>query len=232
MQPITPQPGVDCAARLTALPPDISLRWLVWQDADAARFEALLSEEEARRLSEIRHTRARQHFMLGRAALRALVGERLGVKPVDAPLNRAADGGVDIGAEEIYGSITHAANYAVAVVGAKPIGVDLERIQPRAHGLAKFIFLPEERAMYDLLPVDRTRAVVLCWTLKEAVLKAARFGLRYSAKACRLVIDYPAQRAQATVQGDMRFECRFVEQAGFYLSLAWADRTAVSSRIR
>lgn len=82
----------------------------------------------------------------------------------------------------------------------------------------------DEQDMFDAMPLDRDRAVILCWTLKEAALKAVRMGLRQSAKACRLDINITAGTATAEItKSAVNLRAAFAEQQGYFVSVAWAS---------
>jgi 4'-phosphopantetheinyl transferase len=79
-------------------------------------------------------------------------------------------------------------------VAEHPPGIDLEAIASRDAGLERFLMAPEQRGMIDDWPHGRDEALVLVWTLKEAVLKARRSGFRTSPKKLRLSIHPVGER--------------------------------------
>lgn len=203
------------------LPPDIAIRWISYDPARNDAFEAMLSEEERARASTFTHDGRRRSFVLGRVAARTLLAERLGVDPVQVPLNVAQDGAVDVGAAAVQLSIAHSGAHAVAVAAERAVGVDLERIAPRHPGLPRFILHPEEYTAFDTLPLEQTQATILYWTLKEATLKAMRTGFRFSPKKLRLEIDLAAQSAIVHIQDRPSMHLRFEERAAYYLAVAF-----------
>ena len=147
--------------------------------------------------------------------------------PVEVPLFTAEDGAVACGLPGYYCSIAHSGGRAVAATAKRSIGVDIERIQPRSPGLMDYLLRPDEYDVFSRLPLDKSHALILCWTLKEAALKAVRIGLRHSAKACRLEINYLAQSAKAFIEGSTTaLRVAFIQQDGFYISVAFADRVS------
>lgn len=204
------------------LPGDIC--GLALKDQDIGPHLACLSVEEHGRLGRIKHPLARRHFVLGRSALRSLLGEISGRPPADIGLWTGEDGAVRCDLSGWRCSIAHADERIVAVAAQRLIGVDVEVIKPREPGIASYMLRPEEREMFDALPLDRTHAIIMCWTLKEAALKAVRIGLRQSAKACQLDIDYGACTAKVAIDDpQINLRAAFAEQDGYYISIAWSD---------
>ena len=203
------------------LPPDIALRWMTCDAARAETLEALLSAEEQDRMATFAHAGRRQSFVLGRAAARTLLAERLHLDPPQVPLHVADDGGVDVDDAATRVSIAHSGAYAVAAIAQRTVGIDLERIAPRHERLPRFLLRPDEYATFDALPLDRTRSVILCWTLKEATLKALRTGFRRSPKKLRLEIDLPAQSARVHLHDRAPMHLQFEERDGYYLAVAF-----------
>ena len=204
------------------LPPDVDLRWAVaGNDAHKEHYH-LLSNPERERYAEIRHPKTQLHFLLGRVALRLLLEQRLGIPAAEVPLVVAADGGVEVAASTLRVSIAHAGNRAVAVARSGLVGVDLEPIRARSPALVGFMLHPSEWDAYAALPLDATHRLILYWTLKEAVLKALRTGLRRSPKQVRLVVDVSAGAGQALLEDHSPITLRFMEHEGYYVSVAYA----------
>lgn len=205
------------------LPPDIAVRWMTYDPARAETMLALLPPEEQERMAAFTHAGRRRSFVLGRAAARSLLAERLGVAPAQVPLRVADDGGVDVDGAALRVSITHSGEHAVAAVAPRTVGIDLERIAPRHEGVLRFLLHPDEYAAFDALPLDHTRSLILCWTLKEATLKAIRTGLRRSPKKLRLEIDLPAQSAHVHLLDRPPMHLRFEEREGYYWAVAFEE---------
>ena len=138
---------------------------------------ACLSVAERRRASGIRHPRARRHFVLGRSALRGLLGSQFALAPKDVCLRVGDDGAVRCDVPGWHCSIAHSNARVIAAVARRPIGIDIELIKPRAPGIAGYLLRPDERESFDALPLDQTRAIILYWTLKEAAPKGHVYRL-------------------------------------------------------
>lgn len=206
------------------LPDDIAIRWVTYDPARAAAFEALLSVEEQARMAAYTLAKRRREFALGRAAARILLAERLGHPPADIALAVTEGGCVEVVEADLHLSIAHSGEHAVAAVAERVVGIDLERIQPRHPDLPRFILHPDEYDYYEALPLDATRSPVLYWTLKEATLKALRTGFRLSPKKLQLDIDLAAQSAQVTLEDGQSLSARFAEQEGCYVAVAFLGK--------
>ena len=204
------------------LPPDVRLQEVSFDPARHEQREALLSAEERARLGTFRSIKRQRAFVLGRTSARLLLADQMGLPPEAVPLRVTADGAVEVEGAPYCLSITHTEARAVAAVAERAIGVDLERIRPRRPDLHRFLLHPDEYDLLDVLASDRTSALILCWTLKEATLKAMRTGFRCSPKDVRLDVDLAASSVAAHVQG-RRWPLGFEQCDGCYLAVAYAE---------
>lgn len=131
----------------------------------------LVGRSKVRRLSAHARTALRRSARVSGLALGPLVKDARG-----APL---PSGGV-------YWSVTHKSSYVAAVVGRRPVGIDLETVRPLAAGLERRIADSAEWAR--MIPEGRL-TFFRVWTAKEAVLKTGGRGLRDLSR-CR-VVDHP-----------------------------------------
>ncbi|MEZ4700812.1 MAG: 4'-phosphopantetheinyl transferase superfamily protein [Rhodothermales bacterium] len=183
----------------------------------AARF---LAPEELDRWERFGLEKRRREFLLGRVALRTLLADRFEGEPVTFPVRVADDGAVELPATGWGASVAHSGDRAVAAINAAgPIGVDIERVQPRHAGLPGFLLHPGEKLLLDTGDPDDT--LILVWTLKEAVLKAMRTGFRTSPKHLKVDLDPPAGRATVTVKEQQLWQARFEKRDAYYVSVAF-----------
>lgn len=210
------------------LPGDVVLRYLHAEAENGDRMRALLSAEERRRAEKFSDAKRRREFVLGRAAARLLLSERLAVAPPEVPLRVTERGAVEVGAGGWRLSISHSGDWAIAGISPRRIGVDIERIAPRSPELERYMLHPDEPSLTDALSLDKARADILCWTLKEATLKAMRKGLGYSPKKLRLDVDFEMGRATARDADGGRWEAWFEERDGYYAAVSVAARATVS----
>lgn len=203
------------------LPPDISYLILSLDELSSTAWESLLSREERERIESFGSARRKRQFAAGRVAARILLAERLTVRPADVPLCVAGDGAVEVGASPYYLSISHAGDRAVAAVAGRPIGADIERIIPRRPDLHRRFLNDSEMEHLDELGIDRTDAYILCWALKEAVLKGRRSGFRDSPKRLSLSICPAEQSAIVRVEGEKPWSTAFEWLDGYCLAIAF-----------
>jgi 4'-phosphopantetheinyl transferase EntD len=138
-------------------------------------------------------------FQLGRGAAR-LALERLGVD--NLPVLRG-EHRQPIWPEGVVGSITHASEYAIAVVGRKGdtggIGIDLE-VMRSVDGLAEQVAFGEEKEhIKSLSEQARLGALMTLFSAKESIFKAffPRVGNYFGFEAARVEPPYESQRLAA-----------------------------------
>jgi 4'-phosphopantetheinyl transferase len=172
------------------LQPPLELPWLSPLDSVAY----------ARLQSEVR----RADWLAGRLAAKLAVCEAVGseLEPAEVSIAYAPGGrplpcwrGRPLG---LWLSISHSNGYGLAAAsrGRRPIGVDLEVSSKPVEGLIDYALDATERAR---LPASIPPcAALVCWTLKEAALKALGTGLRVHPRHAHVEADYEAPRGQAS----------------------------------
>jgi phosphopantetheinyl transferase len=91
-------------------------------------------------------------------------------EPSGRPIVRTA------AAEDMHVSIAHKEEIAVAIASVKrPVGIDLERVQPRTDSFVELSFSKEELCLIEGEPRDE--GLTRLWSAKEAAAKAAGSGL-------------------------------------------------------
>lgn len=201
---------------------------------------AVLSPAEADRAARLRQPADRVRSACTRAALRRLLGERIGLPPQDVPLAAGAHGrpalagplgrdGRD-GRDGLDFNVSHSGEYALIALAEGPwaVGVDVERSDAfGAHGLAdpaaleSLVLSPRERAAPHAARPD----FPTLWTVKEAVLKCLGLGVaehlphvcveRREAGGVGVVLEGPLQ--DSAVQA-----CVLAAPPGYAAALAWA----------
>lgn len=151
-----------------------------------SHWQTLLSSVESERLAGMKHEKRRRSFVLGRATVRLMLSELSGLAPADVQIRIEENGSLASPDTEWYISLAHSGDEAVAVASRTQIGVDLEISSDRDDNLLTYITHTSERTLVDPLPLDQEEKLLLCWTAKEAVLKALGTGLRRSPKSVRL----------------------------------------------
>lgn len=207
------------------VPPGAALRAVVYDAARADQWAGWLSDEERCRIKRFGAERRVREFIAGRAAARRLLADRLNTSPMAVRLRVADDGAVEVPHTPWHLSIAHTgpndAPRAVAVCAPYALAIDVEQIQPRSPDLRQFLFAPHDRALPDALPHNENTSLLLCWTLKEAVLKARRSGFRCSPKRIQLTIDAEARTATAQVEAQA-WELRYTQWDNAWCAVAWS----------
>ena len=147
----------------------------------------LLTDEERGRISRFRRPADAASFAAGRALVRLALAQIVGASPRElvfdtwCGLHASTHGKPRLvqPAAELDFSLSHAGSRLVLAVSSAPVGVDVERLDRGAEsGVERLAFAEDERAELEAVPPgDRARAFLVCWTRKEAVLKALGHGL-------------------------------------------------------
>jgi len=153
-----------------------------------------LSADDLGRLAAFRMPADRWRLALGRALLRHLLGCNYGIKgPAIAVSERGRPylaGANPLGLDV---NISHAGSWvACGVVARARIGVDVSDIDDLSdwRELAGHFLDASETAFITGLPAERrARAASGFWTLKEAVLKAAGYGLEIDPRLIRMALQ-------------------------------------------
>lgn len=181
--------------------------------------EAFLSPEERDRLASFRSSARRESFALGRHAARTLLASAMDCAPSAVDLAVQENGSIAVPGSSWQLSISHSATYAAAAISQTELGIDLEQIKSRPESLFRFVLHPEEMGLRDSVDLPTDLQIVLFWSLKEAVLKAKRTGLRRSPKSLRLRLDLGGGRA--VISGDRTWQARFEIRRDHVLSVCW-----------
>lgn len=201
--------------------------WLRHMRYDPARVDAwwsLLSADESARYSSFPTEERQREFLLGRVALRTLLSDQFGGPPENFVLQVSDAGAPMVEGHPVHVSLTHSDDRAVAVIANVPVGVDLEPVTERPEAVHRFLLRPDEYALLETLPMEPDAAFILCWTLKEATLKAMGTGLSCSPKNVRLEIEPSSGVAEATAEDGSNWHLRYEKADDFFLSVAFPER--------
>jgi 4'-phosphopantetheinyl transferase len=195
-------------------------------DARLARAEAALAPAELARARRGTAAVGRRRILL-RAALRAALGEELGVDPREVPLTAGPSGRPRLPAATDLDASASASGALgiVAVTRGARVGVDLEFLAPWRQELLDDVLdegwlCPAERSALRRLPAaHRAETAARVWTQKEAVLKGRGTGLQDDPSAVVTTVG----TADGAVAG---WRVRSVAvPAGWVASLALAETT-------
>jgi 4'-phosphopantetheinyl transferase len=147
------------------------------------RLGRALSADEWERANRFRFDKHRRQYVVGRGALRSLVGVYTGTRP-ELVYFRYGDRGKPYLADpagDLQLNLSNSDEIAlVGFVRGVEIGVDIEFLKPMpdCEPIAERFFSASERDVLRTLPADRKEeAFFNCWTRKEAYLKAVGTGL-------------------------------------------------------
>ena len=145
---------------------------------------SLASDEQAR-AERFYFDRDRDHFIVARGVLRAILGRYLNQAPENLSFCYGSHGKPALagktGRDAIHFSVSHSHGVALyAVSRGREVGVDLEitRTDLAVAEIAERFFSRREIAMLRTLPPElHCQAFFRCWTRKEAYIKARGEGL-------------------------------------------------------
>ena len=163
--------------------------WRASLDVDSSVREglvAVLSTAEQERAARFAFAGDWNRFSVARAILRRLLGGYLGKPPQDVVLETLAHGkpilALTAGIPNLHFNLSHSHEFALfAFCLEHEVGIDIEKIRPQVafEGIESRYFSPKERAELETLPLDlRREGFFLCWTRKEAYVKARGEGLK------------------------------------------------------
>jgi 4'-phosphopantetheinyl transferase len=161
--------------------------WRAYLDCAEAvlrQFEATLAPDEKARSLRFIFQRDRDSFVAARGILRELLGRYLSRSPADLEFDYRPEGKPFLRKQfdqSVHFNLSH--SHGLALVGfarGRELGVDVELVRPDVSGdeIATRFFSPEEVAELRAFPASlRSQGFFLCWTLKEAYIKARGGGL-------------------------------------------------------
>jgi 4'-phosphopantetheinyl transferase len=168
-------------------PPEIEIHiWRAWLDLESQerdRLSSYLSQDERARASRFVFQHDREHFLVARGRLRELLATYLHRSPQSLEFRTGQYGKLSLADRaDLRFNLTHSYGLALyAFAMNRELGIDVEKIRPEfaSEGIAERYFSAAEQNELRELPVDlRTSAFFLCWTRKEAYVKAHGGGLQ------------------------------------------------------
>jgi 4'-phosphopantetheinyl transferase len=194
----------DAARGIVALvaPTPAARLWRCDLIPDAKRLDAcraLLSDAEHARAARFGQPLLRNRYVLGRGALRTILGGVLGVAPNAVPIVRGPRGRPQLASDaDCDFNVSHTDDVAfIGVCATVRIGVDIERRDRKVNveGIArKFLADSERMALSSGSPDEARRDVLALWTAKEAMSKAT--GDALTAPFAEIAIDLAAMRVR------------------------------------
>ena len=191
-----------------------------------------LSVEERSRADRMRAGVARDEFVMGRRALRVLLGSLLGCHAAAVPLTTGLHGRPTLGDHGgLYFNVAHSHGLAlIALSRAGRVGIDVEyrNAAVEMEAIAETSFHLEESAELRAAETEEERLLIFyrCWTRKEAVLKADGRGLLqglndFSVAPCKVLFEEGAAGLAVRLPGSgPLWVCDLEPEAGFAGALA------------
>ena len=162
--------------------------WSIRLDPPPERVERLgrlLAPDEWERANRFRFDKHRRQYVVGRGALRTLLGAYLGVRPEEVRFTYGHRGkpflAPPLDAGGLFFNLSNSDELALAgFLRGVEIGVDVEylRAMPDCEQIAERFFSESERTVLRGIPAAQKEETFFnCWTRKEAYLKAVGEGL-------------------------------------------------------
>ena len=162
--------------------------WRATLDRDPSQILSFLhnlAADERARAERYYFDRDREHFIVARGVLRAILGRTLNRAPESLSFCYGSHGKPALAGESdgatIRFNVSHSHGIALyAVTRGRELGVDLEHIRfdLEVAEIAERFFSRREIAMLRTLPTElQCQAFFHCWTRKEAYIKARGEGL-------------------------------------------------------
>ena len=156
--------------------------WRVWLTAPVEQGIGALSPDERAHARKLGPQEVAQRWIASRAALRAILGQRLGIAPAEVALTTGIAGKPELAAGELQFNLSHSENLMLVALGPIRVGVDVERrrVMKDYPQLARHFFSLLERQHLGGLPEEnRHDAFFRCWCMKEAYIKGRGDGLSH-----------------------------------------------------
>jgi 4'-phosphopantetheinyl transferase len=161
--------------------------WRAWLDVEPqehSRFLSYLNKDEVLRAERFVFPRDRDQFIVARGKLRELLGKYLRRPPDAVQFKTARYGKLSLldDRDQLRFNLSH--SHGLALYGfcmGRELGIDTEKIQPdfAGEGIAERYFSVAEQCELAEVPKElRDTAFFLCWTRKEAYIKAHGDGLQ------------------------------------------------------
>jgi 4'-phosphopantetheinyl transferase len=200
-------PGVQAVALdAPATGVDVWTCDLVRSAADVAAMEKVLAAPELARAARFGRADLRARYIVGRATLRAILGQALGVAPADVAIVRGRRGRPQIEGGTLDFNVSHTRGTAIFGVTRGPrIGADIEHRdrEINVEGVGrKFMSAREQAGLDALVGEARRHALLRLWTCKEAMSKATGDALSAPFRN----IDVTLQPALALTGGPAPYE--------------------------
>lgn len=150
-----------------------------------------LTDAEALRAASFRFPQDAERWRSWRSGLRRVLGESIGIHPLEVPLVFGGLGKPALAApfERLHFSLSHCNELALAALcEAGPVGIDLEPLVRASEllGCEESFCHPEEIRHLPAEKAARGLELLEIWTAKESLLKAIGTGLSHPPEKVRI----------------------------------------------
>jgi 4'-phosphopantetheinyl transferase len=143
--------------------------------------ESTLSADEKERAARFHFEVDKNRYIVSHGVLRKILGRYLHRDPAELTFSVNQYGKPALLNPSLEFNLSHSGDFVlIAVTQGRKIGVDVERIRQgiSSHVIAQQYFSKAEVAELQSLPLEqREAAFFICWTRKEAYIKAQGLGL-------------------------------------------------------
>jgi 4'-phosphopantetheinyl transferase len=154
-------------------------------ESKLSKFSCLISSDEKLRQKQFIFQNDRRNFTITRGVLRTILGTYLNREPSNIIFHYSNRGKPRIQNDNhkpsLFFSVSHSKDFALyALSRNSEIGIDIENIRDLTEMdlIVEHFFSEREKSIYQKLSESKKReAFFLCWTRKEAYLKAIGVGL-------------------------------------------------------
>ena len=188
------------------------------------RFEAALAADEKARAQRFVFQPDRNSYMAARGVLRELLGRYLNRGPSEIEFDYGAQGKPALRSgwsqSGLQFNVSHSHGMALfAFAAARQVGVDVEMVRADFAGekIAERFFSPQEvRELRSLPAAVQDEGFFLCWTRKEAYIKARGEGLQIPLKSFHVSLA-PGKPARLQADDSSRWSLRSLRLEGRYV---------------
>ena len=195
--------------------------------------ETILAPEEVARAGRFRLTRDRNSFIATRGILRNLLGKYVGCAPSEIVLKYGERGKPslsDVQHQTVQFNVSRSHGLALfAFAAEKSVGIDVELVRHNfpATEIAARYFSPQEVEELKALPPSHFyEGFFLCWTRKEAYVKARGEGMLISLDSFRVSIA-PGQPELLESIDSARWSLHSITPDPRYVGALVAERVGV-----
>jgi 4'-phosphopantetheinyl transferase len=142
----------------------------------------LLSPDEQERANRFKVSAPREQFVISHALLRVALAGYLQMNPREIGFRTGAHGKPElVGTGNLQFNLSHCDGAAVVAISrGRKVGIDVERIRDNLDPMElaeRFFSPPETKWLRSRAPAERLPSFFVCWTGKEAYIKACGEGL-------------------------------------------------------